>query len=103
MPWDFVSDGEVLTENHNRVRSPGGWNVVVLNDDYSTMDFVIFVFETVFHHTPALSHQLMLKVHTQGRAVAGTFTRDIAETKVDEVITLARGQGQPLMAILEPA
>lgn len=96
-------EGDVLTERRTRSGDAGTWNVVVLNDDYSTMDFVILVFERIFHHTPAAAANLMLRVHTEGRAVGGTYTRDIAETKVEEVISLARASGHPLLAILEPA
>ena len=96
-------DGEVLTARRTRSGGPHGWNVVLLNDDFTTADFVILVLESIFHHTPASSVQLMLKVHTQGRAIAGTYSRDIAETKVEETLSLARAHGHPLLSVMEPA
>lgn len=102
-PQDTDLEGEVLTERKVRSAGPNLWRVLLINDDYTTMDFVILVLETIFHHTPAAAMQLMLKVHTQGRAVAGTYSKDIAETKVEETLALARAHGHPLLCVMEPA
>jgi ATP-dependent Clp protease adaptor protein ClpS len=76
---------------------------VLLNDDYSTMEFVVEVLESVFQRTPAEAYQIMMHVHVTGRGIAGVYPWEVAETKVDTVISLARGAGYPLRAITEEA
>lgn len=90
-----------------RVRSkrdtPKQYNVVLLNDDYSTMDFVVHILESVFHKSPAEAYGIMMQVHVNGRGLAGVYTHEIAETKVDTVTVMARDAGFPLRAIMEEA
>lgn len=86
-----------------RQQTPRQYNVILLNDDYSTMDFVIHVLESVFQKTPAEAYGIMMQVHVNGRGLAGVYTHEIAETKVDTVATLARDAGYPLRAIMEEA
>jgi ATP-dependent Clp protease adaptor protein ClpS len=100
---DFELEGGILAEDRVRAKVPRPFNVILHNDDYTTMDFVQTILERVFHHAPAAAAQLMLEVHTNGKAVAGTFTRDIAETKATEAIQLAREEGHPLKCSVEPA
>ena len=77
------------------------FRVGLLNDDYTTMEFVVSVLESVFQKSPAESYRLMMQVHTQGRAVCGTYTYEIAETKVGSVRDLATREGFPLQAAVE--
>jgi len=84
-------------------REPTLYKVVLLNDDYTTMDFVIHVLETVFSRSPAEAYQIMMHVHVNGRGIAGTFPWEVAETKAEAVITMARDAGFPLKAVTEEA
>ena len=95
--------GGVATERHVTTKKPRPWNVILHNDDYTTMDFVQAILVTVFHHAPSSAAQLMLQVHHKGKAVAGTYTRDIAETKQAEAMAMARKNGHPLKCTVEPA
>lgn len=79
---------------------PSMYRVVLLDDDYTPMDFVIFVLERVFHLSVVDAHRLMMLVHTQGQAVCGSFTREVAETKVMQVIDFARANEYPLKCIM---
>lgn len=94
--------GEQVVERIERkTKEPDLHQVVLLNDDYTTMDFVMEVLETVFHKSPAEAYRIMLMVHTQGRGVCGVYTWEVAETKADAVVTLAREAGFPLRAVVE--
>ena len=93
--------GDVLEKTRVEIEHPPLYRVVLLNDDYTTMDFVIEVLETVFLKRPAEAHRIMMLVHTQGRGVCGTYPHEIAETKVAKVRALAEPAGFPLQATLE--
>jgi ATP-dependent Clp protease adaptor protein ClpS len=96
--------GESVQERTTtRTQEPVQFKVVLLNDDYTTMEFVMQVLEGVFQKTPAEAYQIMMLVHTTGRAVAGVYPWEVAETKVDTVISLARDAGFPLKAVTEEA
>ena len=75
--------------------------VVLLNDDYTTMDFVVHVLESVFDKSPSEAYRLMLHVHINGKAIAGIYPWDIAETKVNTVTAMAKDAGFPLRAEIE--
>jgi ATP-dependent Clp protease adaptor protein ClpS len=99
---DRQTSGEVLERTRQDTRKPELYKVLLLNDDYTTMDFVIEVLETVFHKQPAEAHRIMMLVHTQGKGLCGVYTFDVAETKVAAVVDRARQQGFPLRAAMEP-
>lgn len=94
-------DGEVITRTRSRTKRPPMYNVWLLNDDYTPMDFVVFVLEAIFHRSRVDSVQVMLTVHNQGKAVAGTYTREVAETKIHQVETLAQKDGFPLKCMID--
>lgn len=86
-----------------RTKFPTLYQVVILNDDYTPMEFVVNVLCTVFHMDEKTATNTMLQVHYQGKGVCGYYTRDVAETKVAQVIELARRDGHPLMCQVEDA
>lgn len=84
------------------VRPPPLYNVVLMNDDYTPMDFVIEILQQYFALNLDQATQVMLTVHYEGKGVAGTYPRDIAETKANQVTNYARSQGHPLLCQIEP-
>src|SRR5690606_41249727 len=84
-------------------REPPLYKVLLLNDDYTTMDFVVHVLETVFQKSPAEAYRIMMHVHVHGRGLAGIYPWEVAETKVETVIRMAREAGFPLKAVAEEA
>src|SRR5512134_811355 len=94
--------GEVLERTRQETKRPELYKVLLLNDDYTTMDFVVDVLETIFNKAPAEAFRIMMMVHTQGRGLCGVYPFEIAETKVESVISRAREHGFPLKAAMEP-
>jgi ATP-dependent Clp protease adaptor protein ClpS len=84
-------------------QEPTLYKVVLLNDDYTTMEFVVSVLETIFDKSPAEAYRIMMHVHVNGRGIAGVYPWEVAETKAGEVISLAREAGYPLKAVTEEA
>src|SRR4051812_16729117 len=78
-------------------------SVVLLNDDYTPMQFVVDVLETLFQKSPSEAYRVMMQVHLDGRGIAGVYPWEVAETKVDSLLTLAREAGHPLQATIEDA
>ena len=95
--------GAVKERTTTKQEPPQLFHVVLLNDDYSTMQFVIEVLEGVFQKSPAEAYKIMMQVHINGRGIAGTYPWEVAETKADRVALLARGAGFPLRATIEEA
>jgi ATP-dependent Clp protease adaptor protein ClpS len=96
--------GDAIKERvRTEKQDPTLYKVVLLNDDYTTMEFVIHVLENVFQKSPAESYQIMMHVHVNGRGIAGVYPWEVAETKAETVITMAREAGFPLKAIAEEA
>ena len=96
------NDGDVITQKKSKVKKPRLYKVIFMNDDYTTMEFVMHVLETIFNKSPAESAAIMLHVHNRGAGVAGVYSREVAETKVEQTLTLARSEGHPLMVTMEP-
>jgi ATP-dependent Clp protease adaptor protein ClpS len=96
-------DTEVVTEERVVTRSPKSFKVLLLNDDYTTMDFVVSILESVFKKTPSEAVRIMLQVHHQGAGICGIFPKQIAETKVKLVHEKARAAGFPLCCAMEEA
>jgi ATP-dependent Clp protease adaptor protein ClpS len=93
--------GEVLERTRHETKKPELFKVLLLNDDYTTMDFVVEILETVFNKAPAEAYRIMMAVHTQGQGLCGVYPFEVAETKVATVVEAARGQGFPLRATIE--
>src|ERR1044071_383748 len=99
---DSERDEDVATERKRKTKRPRWWRVVLHNDDYTTMEFVVEVLMRHFHKPPAEALQIMLEVHYKGAGIAGIYPKDVAETKVAEVTADARDNGMPLKLTAEP-
>lgn len=91
-----------IEKKERKLARPRKWKVILLNDDYTTMDFVVSVLVSIFGKNRVEAERLMLAVHHQGRAVAGIYVRDVAESLADQVVRKARAAGFPLRCTLEP-
>jgi ATP-dependent Clp protease adaptor protein ClpS len=99
------SDNEtgVVTRTRPRTKKPSLWRVLMLNDDYTPMEFVVYVLQHYFNKDQDAATQIMLHVHQKGVGVCGVFPYEVAETKVTQVINLARENQHPLQCTLEKA
>jgi ATP-dependent Clp protease adaptor protein ClpS len=105
-PFEFDTDRdeEFAVEERKKTRRPRKWKVLLHNDDFTTMDFVVHILMTHFHKSPPEATHVMLQVHHKGVGVAGIYpSKDVAETKVAEVMAEARENGMPLLLTIEPA
>ena len=94
--------GEALKERVKvDKKEPALYKVVLLNDDYTTMEFVVKVLETVFQKSPAEAYRIMMQVHVNGSGVAGVYPWEVAETKVETLTSMARHAEYPLRAAIE--
>ena len=95
--------GTVLLERRpQKTKPPQMHQVVVLNDDYTPMEFVVMVIQEFFNKDRETATQIMLKIHLDGKGVCGVFSKDVAATKVDQVAEAARKHGHPLQCLSEP-
>ncbi len=92
---------DILLKDQSSIRFPRMYQVIMLNDDYTTMDFVILVLQDVFFKTAPESQEIMIEVHTKGKSVVGIYTYDVAQTKSLQVKELAKKEGFPLRCVLE--
>ena len=93
--------GSVLEAEKTRLKPPPLYKVLLLNDDYTPMDFVVVVLQTVFAMSRERATQVMLQVHREGMGVCGTYVREVAATKRDQVIDLAQRHQHPLQCTME--
>jgi ATP-dependent Clp protease adaptor protein ClpS len=94
-------EGSVLEARRNKLAPPPLYTVLLLNDDFTPMDFVVHVLQRFFSMNQEQAKQVMLKVHLEGRGVCGVYPRDVAATKVEQVSSLAREHQHPLACIME--
>lgn len=99
---DRQNEEAVVSESKPKLEKPPLFKILLHNDDYTTMDFVVFVLRTIFQQPELEAIRIMLQVHQQGIGVAGVFTFEIAETKVAKVLALAQEYQYPLLCTMEP-
>lgn len=99
---DLEGDTAVATETEKKLKRPRLYKVLLHNDDYTTMEFVVYVLTTIYHHPEEKAVQIMLHVHQHGVGVAGVYSFEIAETKVQKTMELAREHEYPLRCTMEP-
>ncbi|HET7433255.1 MAG TPA: ATP-dependent Clp protease adaptor ClpS [Thermoanaerobaculia bacterium] len=102
-PPDAQYEESAVAESQERVEEPPLFKVLLHNDDYTTMEFVVWVLQSVFNMPEEQAVHVMLAVHLQGVGVAGIYTYEIAEMKVEKTTQLAREQEYPLLVTLERA
>ena len=94
-------DGTVLETRKAKVKPPSMFKVLVLNDDYTPMEFVVLILQKFFSMSREKATQVMLKVHREGIGVCGLYPKDIATTKVEQVVSYAKKNQQPLQCVME--
>ena len=90
----------VSKSSKKKLKTPKRFDVILLNDDYTTMEFVVEVLRRFFYKEFKAAESIMLKIHIDGEAVCGTYSYDVAQTKVTQVIDYSRQREQPLMCVL---
>lgn len=101
-PEPIHDDAIAVETARPRLKRPPLYRVLLLNDDYTTMDFVIHVLQAIFHHGEEKAAQIMLHVHQKGAGICGVYTREIAESKVEQVLQFAQQNEHPLQCTMEP-
>jgi ATP-dependent Clp protease adaptor protein ClpS len=101
LPPDDGQGSVVAERQASRVEPPRMYQVVMLNDDFTPMEFVVMVLQEFFHRDLETATHIMLKIHHEGRGVCGVYTKDVAATKVEMVLAAARRAGHPLQCIME--
>jgi len=101
-PEPINNDNLAVEIDRPRLKRPPLYRVLLLNDDYTTMEFVVLVLTTVFHHSEEKATEIMLHVHQKGAGICGIYTREVAESKVEQVKQLAEQHQHPLQCTMEP-
>ena len=102
-PKEADDGGNVVLERRTqKTKPPQMYQVVMLNDDYTPMEFVVVVIQEFFNKDRETATQIMLKIHLDGKGICGVYSRDVAATKVDQVTEAARKNGHPLQCVSEP-
>ena len=101
MPPQFEGEQAAVAESATKLEKPPLFRVLLHNDDYTTMEFVVFVLQSVFQREDVEAVQIMLHVHRRGVGICGVYTFEVAETKVAQVIELARRHQHPLQCTME--
>lgn len=96
-------EGQTTTQTKTKVKQPPMYQVVLLNDDYTTMEFVVQVLQKFFQKSYEEALRIMLHVHYKGRGICGIYPREVAETKTVQVLDFARKHDHPLQCTFEPA
>lgn len=102
MSSKYENDSDVITKKKKQTKKPKRYKVLFHNDDYTTMEFVVYVLEAVFRKTSSEAAQIMLNVHKKGAGIAGVYPYSVAETRVAQSMELARNEGHPLLVTMEP-
>ena len=100
-PDSEPDDELLLAKPKEKLKRPPFYRVVLLNDDYTPMDFVVKVLESIYHQPNEQAVATMMQIHQKGAGLCGIFTRDVAETKVDQTLYLARQNDHPLQCVME--
>ena len=103
LPPDARYEESAVAESREKVEEPPLYKVLLHNDDFTTMEFVVWVLESIFNMQEEQAIQVMLNVHLRGAGVAGIYTYEIAQTKVEKATSLAREQEFPLLVTMEEA
>lgn len=101
-PEPLYSDDLAVDTAPPKLKRPPLYRVMLLNDDYTTMEFVVLVLRSVFHHSEEKAAQIMMHVHQKGAGICGIYTREIAESKVEQVRRFAEQNEHPLQCTMEP-
>ena len=94
--------GKAKQRTHDKVKEPDEYRVILLNDDYTSMEFVVYILVSIFHKGIEDANQIMMSVHRNGRGIVGAYTYDIAITKVAQVHAEAKANEYPLRCVVEP-
>lgn len=102
LPKEDDGNSVVLERHTQKIAPPPMYQVVMLNDDFTPMEFVILVLQEYFSKDKEQATQIMLKIHLDGRGICGVYSRDVAASKVEQVLQAAQRAGHPLQAVSEP-
>ncbi len=98
---DYEHEGDVLTESETKLEKPKLYKVLLHNDDFTTMEFVVFILSHVFMRSDAEAFTIMLKVHNEGVGLAGIYSYEVATMKAEKAMNLARASEYPLLCTVE--